>query len=88
MTTFSTTPATQPAIQDETPATSSFASNSSVMSGSFVLMLATLLAGMPVLSLAFFGAMAGSLFSLLIDHQEDIADARMNMLEDRSFGLV
>jgi len=55
----------------------------SVMVASFLLMIVTLIAGMPLLSLAFFGASAGNVFSLLIDHRQDIADARASLVADR-----
>lgn len=57
--------------------------NFPVMVGAFVLMVITLLAGMPLLSLAFFGASAGNVFSLLINHRHEIAEARANLIANK-----
>lgn len=57
-----------------------------VLAGAFLLTLAALLAGLPILALAFFGAVVGSVFSLLIDHGEDIAAARVSRLNAAGYG--
>lgn len=48
-----------------------------VLAVAFVLTLVTLFAGQPILALAFFGAVIGSVLSLLIDHGEEIAAIRL-----------
>lgn len=60
--------------------------NAPVMIAAFVLMLITLAAGMPILALAFFGASAGSLFSMLIDYHDEIASTRASLLKNKHFG--
>jgi len=61
-------------------------SNAPVMIAAFALMLITLVAGMPILALAFFGASAGSLFSMLIDYRDEIAAARASLVENKNYG--
>lgn len=49
-----------------------------VLAVAFVLTLVALVAGQPILALAAFGAVIGSVLSLLIDHGDEIAAARLN----------